>query len=119
MRTPTLAWLIIPALVLSGRASATDAPRLPLAEIVRQMDERDQARGDGLVSCTCERRYALENHRFRKQAEIRVRMTYSYPGHKELEIVSERGSSVLCPRSASIPGTTKSLAPFRDCAGLR
>ncbi|MDQ6677037.1 MAG: hypothetical protein M3Z09_07055 [Acidobacteriota bacterium] len=78
--------------------AGTAPPSLPLAEILRQMDEHDHAMSDSLIRYTCERRYTLQNKRFKKKAEIRVRMTYSSPGHKTFEVLSEQGPSVIRQR---------------------
>lgn len=79
-------------------ASETVAPPLHLQDIIGKMEERDRANAESLLRYTCERRYSLENQRFHKKADIRVRMTYVYPGHKKFEILSEEGASVIRQR---------------------
>jgi hypothetical protein len=68
---------------------------LPLEQILRRMDDHDRAMSMSLAGFTCLRRYALENRRFHKKAELSVRMTYSSPGHKSFEVLSEQGAPIL------------------------
>jgi len=99
MRAATLALAItIPALLRCEVDAESPATPLRVAEILGRMDERDQALSNSLIRYTCQRRYILENRRFKKKAELRARMTYSHPGHKTFEILSEQGSAVLCKR---------------------
>ena len=72
--------------------------RLTLEEILLQLDQHDEAMAGTLRQYTCLRRYAMENQRFHKKAELSVRMTYSSPGHKRFEVLSEKGPSVLRQR---------------------
>jgi hypothetical protein len=81
-------------LVLSG----DDAQPLTLQQVLKKMGEQDGVRAALLARYTCIRRYALENHRFHTQAELSVRMTYSYPGHKEFQMVGEHGPSIVRQR---------------------
>jgi hypothetical protein len=76
-------------------STAIPPKSLPLNEILQRMDQHDRAMSESLTGYTCLRRYALENHRFHKTAELRVRMTYSSPGHKKFEVLSEAGAPVL------------------------
>jgi hypothetical protein len=62
------------------------------------MDEHDRVRFASLSRYTCTRHYALENRRFHVTAELSVRMTYWYPGHKKFEILAERGPSMIRQR---------------------
>jgi hypothetical protein len=62
------------------------------------MDEHDLTLSGSLAHYTCLRRYTLENRRFHKKAELSVRMTYSSPGHKKFEVLSEQGASILRQR---------------------
>jgi outer membrane lipoprotein-sorting protein len=66
-----------------------------LDDILHQMEEHDRAMSASLEGYSCVRRYALVNQRFRKKAELNVRMTYEAPGHKKFEVLSEAGSAVL------------------------
>lgn len=81
-----------------GDGTGTPPPRLSLTQIVRAMDDHDQVMQRELVRYTCLRRYALENRRFHKKAEISVRMTCVSPGHKTFEVLSEHGSALICQR---------------------
>jgi hypothetical protein len=82
-------------LVIGADTLAVVPGSLPLDKILRQMDEHDRAMSASLVRYTCLRRYALDNLRFHKKAEINVRMTYLAPGHKKFEVLSEKGPAVL------------------------
>lgn len=53
----------------------------------------DQQRLAALQNYTATRRYVLDNKRFKKHAEMVVRMTYTAPGRKHFEVLSESGSS--------------------------
>jgi len=68
-------------------------PILTLDQVLLQMAAKDQA--PTLSRYTCLRRYALDNQRYRQKAELNVRMTYTYPGHKKFEVLSEKGSAVI------------------------
>lgn len=81
-------------LILGQRVYA----ELLLPEIARQMDVRDRAMAASLAGYTCDRRYSLENHRFRKKASLQVRMTYTHPGRKHFEVLAEEGTSALSKR---------------------
>jgi hypothetical protein len=87
---------------LAGLALADSAmaqpQQLTLEEILLQMDQHDTALAATLRHYTCLRRYAMENQRFHRRAELSVRMTYSSPGHKKFEVLSEKGPSVLRQR---------------------
>src|ERR1035441_5384297 len=89
--TTGLLWpLVMGADMLAGAPES-----LTLDQILRRIDEYDRAMSGSHFRYTCLRRYALENRRFHKKAEISVRMTYSSPGHKQFEVLSEQGASVL------------------------
>ncbi|HEY3837001.1 MAG TPA: hypothetical protein VGL72_10535 [Bryobacteraceae bacterium] len=90
---PALALALALALPLVGGDS-----NLPLAEILQRMDAHEQAVSRSLAGYTCMRRYTLENLRFHKKAELNVRMTYSSPGHKKFEVLSEHGPAVIRQR---------------------
>jgi hypothetical protein len=68
---------------------------LTLDQILTYMDEHDRVTTQALLGYTCLRRYSLENHRFHKKAELNVRLTYTAPGHKKFEVLSEIGSSAI------------------------
>ncbi len=69
--------ITIPTLLRGELGPESPTLPLPVAEIVSKMEEQDQAISDSLIGYTCERRYSLENRRFKKKAALRVRMTYS------------------------------------------
>ena len=69
-----------------------------MREIAREMDAHDHAMAASLAAYTCDRHYFLENHRFRKKASLRVRMTYKHPGRKRFEVLAEEGTSAICKR---------------------
>jgi hypothetical protein len=94
----TIAGLAILASVAMGERIETPPQSLSLEQILHRMDEHDQAMSGWLTGYTCLRRYSLENRRFHKKAEISVRMTYSAPGHKTFEVLSEQGPSVIRQR---------------------
>jgi hypothetical protein len=71
---------------------------LSLEQILQKMDEHDEHMAQTMAGYTCLRRYALENRRFHKKAELSVRMTYTAPGHKTFEVLTEQGPSVLRQR---------------------
>jgi hypothetical protein len=71
---------------------------LTVQQVLARMEERGQARSAWLAHYVCFRRYVLTNRRFHKTAELSVRMTYTYPGHKAFEVRSERGLSISRPR---------------------
>jgi hypothetical protein len=81
--------------VISADTLAVVPESLTLDQIVRQMDEHDRAMSVSLVRYTCLRRYALDNQRFHRKAELQVRMTYFAPGHKTFEVLSGNGAPVL------------------------
>jgi hypothetical protein len=81
-----------------GDKPETLAQPLSLEQILHKMEQHDQATAGVFSGYTCLRRYALENRRFHKNAELSVRMTYTSPGHKTFEVLSEQGSSVLRQR---------------------
>jgi len=78
--------------------SAGDSESLTAQQVLAQMEQRGQARSALLARYVCLRRYALTNRRFHKTAELSVRMTYTYPGHKAFEVLSEAGLSIVRQR---------------------
>jgi len=85
-----LLWVLFPLVLTSAFAQS-----LTLQQVLKQMDEHDRVRLASLTGYTCTRRYTLENQRFHSTAELSVRMTYSYPGHKNFEVLAERGPSIV------------------------
>ena len=90
-----VATLLLCAMTLGADTLAIVPEVLTLDQITYQMDEHDLARSRSLVGYTCLRRYAMENQRFHKKAELSVRMTYAAPGHKKFEVLKEEGPAVL------------------------
>jgi len=85
--------------VLGTLCPAASIPEpLGLQQILAHMEERDRVRFASLPHYVCVRRYSLDNKRFHKSAEISVRMTYDYPGHKTFQVISENGLSVIRQR---------------------
>lgn len=97
MRRLALFFLISAVLSPPARpAGCSESPTLQ--QVIAQMEERGQARSAMLAQYVCLRRYALTNRRFHKTAELSVRMTYTSPGHKTFEVLSERGLSIIRQR---------------------
>jgi len=69
-----------------------------MPEIAREMDVHDHAMAASLAGYSCERHYFLENHRFRKKASLRARMSYTHPGKKRFEVLAEEGTSAICKK---------------------
>ena len=74
------------------------AESLSVEQVVARMDEHDRAMSASLAGYSCLRRYALENRRFHKKAELSVRLTYTAPGHKKFEVLSETGPATIRQR---------------------
>jgi outer membrane lipoprotein-sorting protein len=70
-------------------------PALSPDQVVQQVEQADQWRTTALQNYTVMRRYRVENKRFHKQAEMVVRITYSSPGTKRFEVISESGSGAV------------------------
>lgn len=87
--------LLIPGVLFPLVLTCDVTQPLTLQQVLQRMDEQDQLRSASLARYTCMRRYLLDNHRFHATAELSVRMTYSYPGHKGFEVLSERGPSII------------------------
>lgn len=85
--------------VLSPPARPAGCSESPaVQQVIAQMEERGQARSALLAQYVCLRRYALTNRRFHETAELSVRMTYTSPGHKTFEVLSERGLLIVRQR---------------------
>ncbi len=97
MNFPALYFLA--AILLSPPAHAAGCLDLRDAkQIVARMEQHNQERAASVARYVCLRTYALTNRRFNKSARIDVRMTYTAPGHKTFEILSETGLSVIRQR---------------------
>lgn len=77
---------------------ASVPPTLTAEQVAGRMIEMDKWRVSTLQNYTVTRRYVLDNKRFHKHAEMVVRMTYTYPGKKEVEVLSEQGSGAVRKR---------------------
>lgn len=88
--------LLMPLDVPETAAAPLDS--LSLQQILGRMNEHDTALAASHVRYTCLRRYALQNRRFHKSAELNVRMSYAAPGRKKFEILSETGSDPIRQR---------------------
>jgi len=64
-------------------------------DIVGKMVSMDRVRLGELVEYTSNRRYFLENKRWRKTAEAQVKVRYSCPGTKEFAVIGGSGSNVI------------------------
>ena len=83
---------------LLAASAASGAEELTASQIVERMASSEAERFAALKDYTVTRRYSLENRRFRKSAELVVRMEYAYPGRKTFQVVSERGSKTVRSR---------------------
>ena len=91
------AWIL---LLVSWGATGQDGgvPPLTIDQVIQRMSEMDRSRVAELQSYTVTRRYSLENRRFNKRVEMTVRMSYTAPGKKEFEVLSEKGSGAIRKR---------------------
>jgi len=74
---PMAAAMLLPCCLADPPAALSSAPSLSLDQILQLMDEHDRAKEASSSGYTCLRRYALENRRFHKKAEVSVRMTFT------------------------------------------
>ena len=89
-------WLLLSSFLSAQEPAATGAAEiLTTSEVLARMAEMDQKRSAALEGYTSTRRYSIENKRFRKTAEMTVRMTYRRPGQKEFQVLSESGSGAI------------------------
>jgi hypothetical protein len=79
---------------------AADVPAtLPsVDQIVARLEEADGVRNTALLSYTATRSYLLVNERFKKRAQMIVRVHYTQSGGKSFEVLSQEGSSLLRDR---------------------
>lgn len=94
-RHPLTECLLLPFLLWGGAPTQTDPPALSVEQVLERMAALDGRREAELQSYTVTRRYFLENKRFRKQAEMLVRMAFRAPGTKRFEVLSEGGSGTV------------------------
>ena len=66
--------------------------------VIAKMEIADDARNAALLGYTATRSYVLLNERFKKRAEMIIRIHYTRPGLKSFEVLSQDGSSLLCDR---------------------
>ncbi len=101
-KTWLLPGALLGAFVAPGDAieagGAASPAMLTAEQIVERMVQMDAWRTATLQNYTVLRRYVLDNSRFRKHAEMEVRMKYTYPGRKEFEVLSEKGSGAVRKR---------------------
>ena len=86
--------VLVSFLLFSAIATAADGSAVQLTtadEVVARMMARDNERQAAFHGYPAYRRYALDNQRFHKRAEIVVRITCLKDGSKEFETISETG----------------------------
>ena len=78
---------------LYGQSSlpARAQEEIPFAEIIERMSHSEAVQAQELKHYTSIRTYNFVNRRFKKTAEMTVRLTYRYPGRKDFEVLSESG----------------------------
>jgi outer membrane lipoprotein-sorting protein len=81
-----------------ARAESGHLQAPTIEEVLAKMTEKDEQTTPALREYTSLRHYRLENRRLNKTAEMTVRVTFTYPGTKEFEIVSEEGSKSVRTR---------------------
>jgi outer membrane lipoprotein-sorting protein len=86
-------WAILgtAALLASAPVSSEDLA-LTTRQLTGRMARMDQVRATALHRYTVKRRYTLDNVRFHTHAEMTVKMTYTSPGKKDFEVLTETGS---------------------------
>lgn len=82
-------------IVCCSTVLAGERQSLSLAQLLGRLSEKETLRSASLSQYRCLRHYSLYNERFHKTAEMTVRMTYVFPGHKSFEVLSEGGPSVI------------------------
>lgn len=91
----SLLTLVLLSVPLSARA---DDPAPTIEQVAARMARMEESRLAALRNYTVTRRYVIDNSRFQKHAEMTARMTFTSPGKKEFEILSESGSSWIRKR---------------------
>jgi len=86
------------ALLLAAAGPLFAEDRISLQEIVERMARNQTAQAQGLKNYTSTRTYSLHNGRFHRTAELTVKLTYSYPGRKHFEVLSESGPRPVCDK---------------------
>jgi outer membrane lipoprotein-sorting protein len=82
---------------MSRNASASSADAAT-EQVVARMMEADSIMTPRLCDYTSVRRYVLENKRFGQRAEMIVKLSFRYPGHKQFEVLAEHGSGTIRKR---------------------
>lgn len=80
-------------------AATNPVPDLKTDEIVARMIQMDEGRRATLQSYISTRRYSVDNKRFKKHAEMTVRVNYAFPGTKSYEVISQKGSGIIRKRA--------------------
>jgi len=98
-------WRILVITLLAGpvvlaqhsRSSATGGVPLPVEEVVKKIQEKNQQRAEALQQFEGTRVYRMEYHGFPsdRQAEMTVRMNYHFPNKKEFTVISQSGSKFI------------------------
>ncbi len=86
---------LVPAVFVAGLLLASPPPDSQESSarlLTDRMAQMDGSRAATLERYSVTRHYVLHNKRFNKHAEMSVRMTYTAPGKKEFEVLSESGS---------------------------
>lgn len=83
-----------------GNRSEAVPPPLDLSSVIARMTEMNQERAEALRAYVSTRVYRIvySGMGVRKEAEMRVRMTFHWPDKKEFTILSEKGSRFLLDR---------------------
>lgn len=84
--------LLATAFLLSSISGNSEEKPISATQLTERLARMDLSRAATLQRYTAMRRYVLNNERFHTHAEMTVRMTYTAPGKKEFEVVSESGS---------------------------
>ena len=85
--------MMIPSLLIAFTSLLTTAPPPTADEIVGRMMEREARRP--IPAHTSIRQYHLDNKRYHKTADMKVRVTVAANGIKSYEVLEELGSSSL------------------------
>ncbi len=83
--------LLITVFAASAQSQEEQDSAVTATAIIRRMAQMNEARATALERYSVTRRYILDNIRFHKHAEMTVRMTYTAPGKKSFEVISEDG----------------------------
>lgn len=88
----TFCFLFVPGLIeAADEKNIRDLSNPTTDAIMQKLAESDRLRSEKLFTYTSYRRYFMENLRFKKSAEMRVKLTFHHPDRKEFEIIAEHG----------------------------